>query len=424
MNSLCKGPFFTAEIFDNGDVYCCCPDYIKIGKIGNIFEQSWDEVWNSDIAQNFRNKILAGDYSLCKSSFCEPNFLPLCHELNSPCLKELDFNNPKPKIVKFSTDPSCNVACTICRGGVFCNGNPERTKWLDAQIEPVFLPILKDVEIVNFTGSGDPFASKHFRNFIKIIAKTYPNIKFDLHTNGTLCDENNLKELGILDRLSTIQISLHSASKEVYDKIVLKGNWERLNKNLEFLAGLIEKNKLYELQLNFVITSVNYKDIPAFIELCKKYHAKAFLWQYRDLFGGGDYDELNICSPIHRNHNEFIKIMTSPEVAQAQNVFMSPLLRKFSQINNVEQYNSFSTILIDIITERYESKFSATNRRFENIECRLNHLEGRLNNNPLCTKRNLWQKIFSVTNEYNNMTKYKIVRLLGFKIKFKRKNQK
>lgn len=414
LKNVCRNPFFTAEIFSDGSVYLCCPDYMNIGSIGNVFEQSWDEIWNSDIAKNFRERILHKDYSMCKQNFCEPNFFPLCHELNSPYITTLDFQNPKLKVLKISTDKSCQTACIICRDKLYCNNDAKQTQWLNEQIASVFMPILKDVEIVNFCGSGDPFASKHFRYFIKEISKNCPHIKFDLHTNGVLCDERNLEELGILDKLSTIQISLHSATKETYDKIVKYGNWERLNKNLEFLYNLKKEGKLFELQLNFVITSVNYKDIPIFIDLCKKYGAKAFLWQYRDLFGGDNYDERNICSPIHTEHSDFIQIMTSDKVKNAKNVFMSPLLRKYTQIKDVEQYNILSTILMDVITERYESKYCSINRRFKDINTEINKINQDLNKK----RTGYLSKIFSIKNSYKDGRRYKKITMFGIKTSF------
>lgn len=42
----CESPFFHIEVFPNGDVFTCCCDYIK-WSIGNIFENTFEEVWNS-----------------------------------------------------------------------------------------------------------------------------------------------------------------------------------------------------------------------------------------------------------------------------------------------------------------------------------------------------------------------------------------
>lgn len=418
MKNICKAPFFTAEVFGAGQVYLCCPSYTKLNSIGNIFNQDWDEIWNSPDAVAFREKIKRGDYSDCNMNYCNPDFFPFCREVSYINPEKLDFNNPKARIIKFSLDRSCNVACTICRGKLYCN-EPKRVEFLDSHIEKTFLPILKDAEIVNFTGTGDPFASKHDRKFVKAITKKYPHMKFDFHTNGILCDEKNLSELGVIDKLSTIQISIHSATKETYDKIVKNGNWEKLNHNLEFLSDLLGKGKLNELQLNFVILSENYKDIPAFVELCKKYKAKAFFWQYRDIEGVYDYDSVNICSPLHREHKEFVQIMTNLDTSNPD-LFLSPLLKKYTQIKDVEQYYLYASLFSNQAMERYETKngiFKNTFHQIENIKNALN----KTNKNNSSNNISCMEKIFSVKNEYRNDKKYKIVRLLGIKMSFKKR---
>lgn len=415
-NNICKAPFFSAEIFGNGDVFLCCPAYTKIDAIGNIYEQEWDDIWNGKTAQDFRNKIKQGDYSSCYTHYCSANFFPLCQELKYVDSDKLDIDNPKPRIIKLSMDVTCNVACKICRKEVFCN-DPKRTEFLDSKIDKI-LPILKDVEIVNFTGVGDPFASKHVRKFIKIIAQTYPQIRFNFHTNGTLCNKQNLEELGVLDRLSTVEISLHSAAKETYDKIVRFGNWEKLNKNLEFLSDLIDKKSLDELQLNFVILSENYKDIPAFIELCKRHKAKAFLWQYRDWGGAYDFDSVDVFSPLHKDHKNFIQIMSQLDTSNP-NLFMTPALKKYTQIKNVEEYSLYASIFALQSAQRYESKDGIFRHKFKQIEQNKTDIE-KLKNK---IKANFFEKIFSVKNEINCGKKRKIISILGIRIKLKCKNK-
>ncbi len=408
-NYICKAPFFTAEIFGDGRVFCCCPAYTKIKEIGNIYCQTWDEVWNSDIAREFREKIKKGDYSSCYTNFCDPQFFPLCQELKYVDPEKLDINNPKARIVKLSMDASCNVACTICRSKIRCNQDESRTRFLDSKTD-IILETLKDAEIVNFTGSGDPFASKHVRRLIKIINEKYPNIKFNFHTNGTLCDERNLKELGVIDKLSTIEISLHSATKSTYDKIVKYGNWERVNKNLDFLSGLIKQGKLDELQLNFVVFSENFRAIPDFIELCKKYNAKAFLWQYRPMGGIYDFDSVDVTSPLHKNHKEFIQIMTNID-SNNPNLFMSPLFKKYTQIKDVEQYNLFASIIANQIAERYESKHCAFDKRFQALENSVQILLDKVGTSKVDKILLFFKKIFSLKNKYKKIiNKEKLLR--------------
>lgn len=191
---------------------------------------------------------------------------------------------------------------------------------------------------------------------------------------------------------------------------------ELLNQNLEFLSQLIEQGKLNELQLNFVVLSENYKDIPAFIQLCKKYHAKAFLWQYRDIEGVYDYDSVNVCYPLHGEHASFIRIMTELDTSNPD-LFISPLLRKYTQIKNVDEYLLYANILSNQNNERYESKNGILGPRLYNIEKQIKELQSIKKQDV--KKDNILKKIFSVENRYSNNSKHKVITVLGFKLSFK-----
>ena len=74
MSEICKVPFGFIEIFPNGDVFSCCPAYLKNGMndhIGNIFKESFDEIINSEKAIRIRKNILNNDYSMCKLELCK-----------------------------------------------------------------------------------------------------------------------------------------------------------------------------------------------------------------------------------------------------------------------------------------------------------------------------------------------------------------
>ena len=67
---ICYMPFYMAEISENGNVYPCCPRFIDFYSFGNLFENNFQEIWFSEKANNFRNKILHNDYSLCNRNMC------------------------------------------------------------------------------------------------------------------------------------------------------------------------------------------------------------------------------------------------------------------------------------------------------------------------------------------------------------------
>ena len=47
---FCPAPFQEMEIFSDGSVYVCCPSWNEYYSIGNVFENSVEDVWNSEKA--------------------------------------------------------------------------------------------------------------------------------------------------------------------------------------------------------------------------------------------------------------------------------------------------------------------------------------------------------------------------------------
>ena len=56
MSKYCKHPFHTIQIQNTGEVYCCCCYWTNFYSFGNIFEKSFDEIWNGDKAKEFIDK--------------------------------------------------------------------------------------------------------------------------------------------------------------------------------------------------------------------------------------------------------------------------------------------------------------------------------------------------------------------------------
>ena len=62
---VCKEPFENIEITIDGNVYFCCSHDIEGKSIGNIYSQSFEEIWNSQKAIEMRTQILNNNYSYC-----------------------------------------------------------------------------------------------------------------------------------------------------------------------------------------------------------------------------------------------------------------------------------------------------------------------------------------------------------------------
>ncbi len=329
LNDFCPNPFQCVEIHKTGAVYTCCPNWNKFYEIGNIFEHSFEEVWNSPKAVEFRTRIMNNDYSLCDNQAC-------FHLQNKMFYTDFDTNYSPvmispPLVIKFAYDFECNIACRICRNRMYVSPD-DKLNLLNSKIDSFFLPLLKSAKVLIINAAGDPFGSRHSRLLIQKAANNYPSLQFDFHTNGINCNKQTFEDLNITaNRIKQIRISIHAATVQTYSEIIASPNsnklFERLLNNLNFLKEL---RNLYPfpLCLNFVVSSLNYKEIPSFIDMAESYNASPHFWEFRQENCEYPMEEnLYVCNNDHPLHRELVKIMQNEKIKKYKENF-SPILQK------------------------------------------------------------------------------------------------
>ena len=322
---FCTKPFEEIEIHNTGEVYVCCPNWNNFYSIGNIFENSVEEVWNSERAIELRKKIMNKDYSLCDKKSClylQQQLFQSEYETNcTPIMPEY------PTVIRFAYDKECNIACKICRDKIKRLSNEDLEK-LNTKIDTFFLPLLKSAKVLIINSYGDPFGSRHSRLVIKKAIEKYPDLKFDFHTNGILLNKTQLNNLGITpDKIGKVRISIHAASAITYAKTVPNGLFlfPQIVNNLKYLKKLKEEY-FFEEYIHFVVTADNYKEIPDFIKLAQKVDASPRFWEYRR--ENCDYcisEKLDICTPEHPKHKKLLKVLKHKLVKENKQ-FFSPIL--------------------------------------------------------------------------------------------------
>ncbi len=336
---FCTLPFEELEIHIDGNVYTCCPSWNNYYSIGNINNQNLEEIWNSEKARELREKVLNNDYSLCNKERCfslgegkQANFKKHYDINYSPVMTDL------PKKIKLCYDYECNLACIICRDKVN-KLKDEELEFLNNKINTFFLPLFKNVDILTINTAGDAFGSRHSRKLIKEAAQKYPDLKFDFTTNGILCNKVILNKLNITpNKIDTIRVSVHAATKKTYGKMIKNGEklYDTLMNNLNYLSQL-KGNNNFNFILNFVVTSVNYKDMPKFVKLAQKLNAFPVFWEYKqDLCTNTQYkQELEITNPNHKEHKKLIKILHHPNMYIYKNS-LYPILKNLqdTELNN------------------------------------------------------------------------------------------
>jgi len=303
----CKMPFERIEVYPDGIVYPCCPDFLYDRQsAGNIGNQDFEEIWNGKVFKNIRKKLKNRDFSFCRRELCG-EYVPYEGKIPTDYKKG-------PKEIKISYDKECNYNCITCRDEVIVNSSDKMDLYNNVYL-PKILQAANNADILTIAGSGDPFYSRHSKHLIKEIMKIRPNIKIRINSNGFFLNEETLTELGIQNNILGVSVSVDAANQETYKKILRTDAFDRVIKNLETMSEWKKQGKIEWIIINFVVHVINYKEMPEFVKLAQRLDAIAFFstyrpWQSSELYK--KYDEMAVFEPQNEHYEEFVEIMHDP----------------------------------------------------------------------------------------------------------------
>jgi MoaA/NifB/PqqE/SkfB family radical SAM enzyme len=272
----CSKPFSHMEVVGT-DIFLCCPSWLKTS-VGNIDQNNITDIWNSEKAQAIRESIIDGSYRYCDKEICpylKSSRLDTLETLPEK-VREMIVNketkiSEKPKYVLLSYDFSCNLSCPSCRSQKIMAplGTPEykKSEEITAKVHESFIkPNSEETVVLNITGSGDPFASNVYRNYLENLeGDKLPHLKIDLQTNGLLFTQKMWERMArIHGNIRNVFVSIDAATEKTYPIVRREGNWSVLISNMKFLADLRRQKKLNLLQARFVVQKENYVEMEEF----------------------------------------------------------------------------------------------------------------------------------------------------------------
>lgn len=322
---FCRAPFENLETAPNGNVYFCCTAWLPAA-IGNINQQNADDVWNSPAAQEIRGSILDGSYRYCSRVHCphlSGNKLPRVDKLTNELHRRIVAGGMRrlargPRKLVLSHDKSCNLSCPSCRTQLILARKPEQDR-LNELAERTLFPLLRTADRVRITGSGDPFASNHFRHVMAEIARwAPPRPLIELQTNGLLLDEAAWRELGLGQRVDKILVSIDAARPETYGVLRRGGSFERLKENLEFISTLRRNGEVAYIRLDCVLQALNYAEMPDIVAIARRFGFDGVKFQMIrnwNTYDAAEFARHNIASPDHPEYQAFLSMLRDPRLA-------------------------------------------------------------------------------------------------------------
>lgn len=281
--AACYSPFVSMFFHPTGDVRACCMN--RRHQLGNIAQQTIDEIWNGPAVQEMRQAML--DYQFVKGcdacvwqirdgnfSLKDINYQPV-HALKYDDLIAKADGKFWPVNMEFNLSNLCNLECIMCYGEVssLIRANREKLPPLPQLYDDTFLADLRKylphLELASFLG-GEPFLiQQNFRIWEMIIEdRLKPNLK--ITTNGT---QFNTKVQQILDRLRiSINLSMDGVRPETLESIRLNVKYDKFMANFrrfhEYCRGVESA-----FGLNFALMRPNWREFREFLQFADEWGA-------------------------------------------------------------------------------------------------------------------------------------------------------
>ena len=316
-NYICDVPFTSLEIHNNV-CFVCCPSWLP-NKI-EINEIPLKDMWNSQPIIDIRESILDGSFKYCSKELCPHLSKVVNHGVdvsgpvrlktnNSHLTPIIKNNTPDYLIMNF--DRTCNYKCPSCRVDLIVE-NSEGIKRIEKTIDDIDTYYSDNVKSLYITGSGDPFVSVSFRNYLRNFnPEKYPQLgRIHLHTNASMWNKEMWESMPNIHKyVGTCEISIDAGTKNTYEnKTRLGGKWDNLIDNLKFISTIPNLN----IKTSFVVQDSNYMEMEIFYNLMYSIFGKKVTVFFGKItnwgtFSEGEFKIKQVWDTNHPEHEMFKK---------------------------------------------------------------------------------------------------------------------
>lgn len=314
---VCTQPFTWCEVHADGSVFACCPSWLD-QPLGNLLQNGFGDIWNSDVALRVRRSVLDGSFAQCNHLRCprlaarSAPVMPLATvepaSLRHMMQRQIVQLPVGPRAINLCYDHRCNLACASCRRDFMQAGKrtERRLQQIEDRIRTAIGPGLEEMTV---SGFGDPFGSPSYRSLLQTMTRDdFPRLHtIRLHTNGLLWDEHMWNSMPCARELvKSAEISVDAASASTYALNRRGGDFSHLVNNLAFIRSLD-----VPLTLSFVVQQNNYTEMLAFVDFAREYGAAVYFSRLVNwgTFSEQEYNRRCVHDTRHPEHGALLGIL-------------------------------------------------------------------------------------------------------------------
>lgn len=277
-STFCPMPFVNIILEPDGSVGFCRHKGTD-HRLGNLKENTWQEIWNGDAVKKWRQEFINGRPHICAQEISEVG-CNLCPELSklSPMNRE-DYREQmnRPLRLTANLNGMCNLKCQMCDVWELPNGlYQEENFWAPARKD--LFPFLEEVDLL----SGEPFIQEDTFKLIDEITNVNPNCLWSITTNAHWKFNERRKSYLERIKIKNLILSIDSLKPDIYHKIRKPGNLETVLKTVDDLV-IYDQQRIanglgsMNMNLNFVVQKDNWTEVAHLIHFCLEKNIHPFV---------------------------------------------------------------------------------------------------------------------------------------------------
>ncbi|MES2965179.1 MAG: radical SAM protein [Bdellovibrionota bacterium] len=274
--NFCHVPFAALILEPDGRVGSCRMKGTDF-TVGNLNENTLEEIWNGPILRQWRREFLTGDVKMCKSEVRYKG-CNTCPEYNSllPSIDPVEIQSKQPARIALNLNGKCNLECRMCHIWREPNGLYDERGWWDQVAE--WVKSVKEIELL----SGEPFIQKDTYRLIDGISQSNPDCEWTITTNANWKFNDHIRATLDKIKFKHLTVSIDSLDFETYPKLRKNGNLalllETVDRLIEYDQTRIERG-LGSLNIHvcFLVQKDNWSELARFHEYAKEKGVRHFL---------------------------------------------------------------------------------------------------------------------------------------------------
>lgn len=283
VHAFCHLPFSRAKVSADGNLNMCCHQS-ENSYLGNLFEESFEELWFGNFAEDIRTATREGRlHPVCNTAECPFKYLNVPQEMHTfeanatGYPTELEFDLHGSHCNFGGTQPITEKTCIMCPRArpdfaEYLAKYPDRTDELIKAVKHL-TPYLK---IINVLGIAEPFwKDKIFDVLDKLdFAAHRDDIEVWTTSNGSVFYEQKQQQFADLVRRSEIHFSIDAASRETFLKIRRNDCYDAICENIKAWCTKRDQYKRdgsgrHIVLLHNNINLLNIHEVPDMVRLAK-----------------------------------------------------------------------------------------------------------------------------------------------------------